>query len=84
MRFIRLIVRRVVRGLGHLDFSMLSSLNGDSSKVPIFFSLFLSVNQLTEEDCRQRKTKKLGHRQLNKNSGKKQPHDKKRQRKTQI
>ena len=39
MRFIRLIVRRVVRGLGHLDFSILS-LNGDS-KVPIF--LFLSV-----------------------------------------
>ena len=39
MRFIRLIVRRVVRGLGHLDFSILS-LNGDS-KVPIF--PFLSV-----------------------------------------
>jgi hypothetical protein len=39
VRFIRLIVRRVVRGLGHLDFSILS-LNGDS-KVPIF--LFLSV-----------------------------------------
>lgn len=38
MRFIRLIVRRVVRGLGHLDFSILS-LNGDS-KVPIFLSLF--------------------------------------------
>ena len=42
MRFIRLIVRRVVRGLGHLDFSILS-LNGDSI-VPIFLvSLFLSV-----------------------------------------
>ena len=51
MRFIRLIVRRVVRGLGHLDFSILS-LNGDS-KVPIF--LFLSVPFSKEEECRKQK-----------------------------
>ena len=62
MRFIRLIVRRVVRGLGHLDFSILS-LNGDS-KVPIF--LFLSV-PFSKKKKRRRsvESKKLGYRQLN-------------------
>ena len=44
-------MRRVVRGLGHLDFSILS-LNGDS-KVPIF--LFLSVPFSKEEECRKQK-----------------------------
>ena len=79
MRFIRLIVRRVVRGLGHLDFSILS-LNGDS-KVPIF--LFLSVPfSKKEEECRKQK---IRVQKLNTQEQKKQPHDKKRrQRKTQI
>lgn len=78
MRFIRLIVRRVVRGLGHLDFSILS-LNGDS-KVPIF--LFLSVPFSKEEECRKQK---IRVQKLNTQEQKKQPHDKKRrQRKTQI
>ena len=44
-------MRRVVRGLGHLDFSILS-LNGDS-KVPIF--LFLSAE---EESWKEEKKKK--------------------------
>jgi hypothetical protein len=81
VRFIRLIVRRVVRGLGHLDFSILS-LNGDS-KVPIF--LFLSVpfsKKKKEEECRKQK---IRVQKLNTQEQKKQPHDKKRrQRKTQI
>ena len=48
MRFIRLIVRRVVRGLGHLDFSSILSLNGDS-KVPIFLFLSAEEESWTEE-----------------------------------
>jgi len=68
----------VVRGLGHLDFSILS-LNGDS-KVPIFlFSLFLSPRRRSVE------SKKLGYRSSTHRSKKAAAHDKKRrQRKTQI
>ena len=89
MRFIRLIVRRVVRGLGHLDFSSILSLNGDS-KVPIFLfsflSLFLSVTNgggvpYIALRTAKRNQKILGHRQLNTHEQKKQP---RRQRKTQI
>ena len=73
MRFIRLIVRRVVRGLGHLDFSILS-LNGDS-KVPIFLSLSAEDRGGSPEE--KKETKKLGHRQLNAHEQKKQPQTRK-------